>query len=186
MMRAMHHLLTTMIFAEGCFTSPASQQALRTFIDHLLRMISEPCLIEKISANLMNSESILIDAALITLCVLVHESDVCDYMRQSQCAPIFRRLISTPCEYIVSSAYMMLAYTIKESDLQESQDVLAQLLGTTLDHLQQAIVAQHRAANTQDKPQQEANDRRIIPLIGTLRGSRLSSLTLTPTFDHLR
>ena len=79
---------------------------------------------------------------------------------------------------------MMLAYTMKESDLQESQDVLTQLLSTTLDQLQQAIGSQHRAANSQDKSQREANDRRIIPLIGTLKGNRLFFGHFT--FDGIR
>ena len=160
MMRAVHHLLTTMIFAEGSFNRYLIPRSLRTLIDHLLNLISEPTLVQKILPVPTNLESILVNASLVILSVLVYEPDALEHLKRCRSARSFRPLLTTSSESIVLNAYMMLAYTMDEEDLRESQGDLSQLFRTTWSLLRE---------NMQNTAEEKFN-RNTVQLIETLRG----------------
>ena len=64
MMRSIHHLLTTLLFAEGYFTSYLNTKSLRSLINHLLRLMNESILIDKIQKVSHNVETLIIEVAL--------------------------------------------------------------------------------------------------------------------------
>ncbi|CAF0722602.1 unnamed protein product [Adineta ricciae] len=136
---AVYHLLTILVFAEGYFITFLSNHLLQTLINHLLRLVNESTLIEEIHEIPDNSESLLIDAALQVINVLVREPDALDYLKQCQPTMTFRRLLSTPCEAIITNTYAILAYSINENDIQYLDSYLTRLLYAILSALQKAV-----------------------------------------------
>jgi hypothetical protein len=169
-MRAIHNLLITIIYAEGYFSSYTNNQSFRSLIDHLLRILTEPRLINNIQPNSHNMETLIIDATLLVFSVLVYEPDALDYIKQRKPVGIFRQLTTTPYETIVLNAYMMLAYTMDENDVKSIQDNSSQLLPITLNLLKKAIEVRHQT-NTDENVNREHIDRNIIQLVETLKGN---------------
>jgi hypothetical protein len=164
-MRAMHYLLATLIFAKGCFTLHINNQLIPSLVNHLLRLLNEPILINNIRKIPTNPESLLINEVLLIFNALVFQPDALDYTQKCKPAMIFRQLISKPCETIVWNSYMMLAYTIDENDIKNLHNDLSQLLYTTVNLLHTA---------TESRPQINNNDnidRNIMQLTKTLRGN---------------
>ena len=175
-MRAVHHLLNTMIFAEGSFNRYLIPQSLRALIDHLLHLISEPIFIQKVLPFPTNLESILVNAALNILSVLVYEPDALEHLKRYRSARYFRPLLSTSCESVVLNAYMMLAYTMDDDDLRESHGDLSQLFRTTLGLLRDNIHT-NQPTSADEKP-----NRNTVQLIETVRGECAS---IDEPFDQL-
>src|SRR5437588_11982651 len=100
MMRAVHNLIITIAYAEGYFSSYTNTESFRSLINHLLNILNESTLIDKIHQNSNNIETLLIDATLVVFSVLVYESDALDYIKQCKPTTIFRQLTKTPYETI--------------------------------------------------------------------------------------
>jgi hypothetical protein len=164
MMRAVHHLLSTMIFAEGSFTVYLNEQSVRSLINHLLRLVCETRFIATLHQTGTSLPSVLINTALIILNVLVYERDALDYLKQCQSVRFFRALTSANNESIVLNAYMMLAYTMNERDLRNSSDDFIRLFHTTIGLLKG--VHQSIEGNKSN----EKISRTFLQLLETLRG----------------
>ena len=164
-MHAIHYLLISLNFAKGCFTLYLTNQSLRSLIDHLLSLLNEPILINEMKRSSTNIESSIIHAILRIFNELVYEPDALDYIQQCKPATIFRQLSSIPCETIIWSGYIMLAYTTDEEDIKGSPDDSSQLLYTTVNLLHTI---------TQSRDQINPNDNisgNIIQLTKTLKGN---------------
>lgn len=166
-MRAMHNLIITIIYAEGYFGLHTRTDTFRQLIHHLLTILNQPILIEKIHPDLNNIETLLIDAILVVFSVLVYESNALDFIKKCKPIEIFRQLTKVSYETIALNAQMMLAYTINDQDMKTSQDDLVRLLSTTFNLLKNTINRQQQI-NTN----QENLDRNIIQLLETLKGKR--------------
>lgn len=164
MMRAIHHLLNMMIFAEGFFTINLNEWELKSFIDNLLYLISEEKFIEQIDSKGQNLPSMLIDSSLIILTVLVYESETFDYLKQSRSIDIFRQLTLTPLNSIVLNSYMMLVYTMTEGDLEKFSDDLVRLFRTTID-----LIYQSRRQET-EFVSADQKQRNLLQLLEIFRG----------------
>ncbi|CAF0834713.1 unnamed protein product [Adineta steineri] len=169
MMRAVHNLIITIIYAEDYFSAHINNEAFRSLIDHLLQLLNESVLINKINAESKNMESLLIDATLIVFSILIYEPDALEYLKQCKSADIFRSLATVPSETIVMNAYMLLTYTMSDSDIKTAQDDLPKLLSTTISLLQKAIKTRHESNNNQNLNQDNI-DRNILQLVETLKG----------------
>lgn len=176
-MRAIHNLLTTLIYAEGYYTPHANDQAFRSLIDHLLRLLDIPALRDKVRSNSNNIETLLIDAALTIFTIVVYEPDALDYIRQRKPVAVFRQLTSAPSETIVLNAYVLLAYTVEEEDIKASLADYSQLLSTILDRLQRVIKTLQQI-NTNDYSNQENLTRNSMQLIETLKGKHFGETSL--------
>lgn len=159
-MRAIHNLIITIVFAEGYFSPYTHTDLFRSLINHLLTILNEPTFIERIHPDSNNMETLLIDAALIVFNVLVYEPNALDYIKQCKPSKIFRKLTESPYETIVFNAYMMLAYTIDEEEIRASPDDLPQLLSTVVNLLRK----------TMTNPEQMNHDRSVLQLLETLKG----------------
>ncbi|CAF3785518.1 unnamed protein product [Rotaria socialis] len=169
MMRAIHNLIITIVYAEGFFSSHTSSKSFRLLVNHLLHLLNEPTLINKIQSNSNSVETLLIDAALVAFSILVYEPNALDYIKALKPIGIFKKLTKNPHETIVLNAYMMLAYVIDEKTIQASVEDLSQLLFTTLKLLGNAIENRHEK-NADAHSSRETIDRNIIQLIETLKG----------------
>ncbi|UJR21493.1 hypothetical protein I4U23_024577 [Adineta vaga] len=166
---AIYHLLTILVFAEGYFLTFLSNELLQTLINHLLRLVNESTLINQIREIPDNSESLLVDAALQVINVLVREPDALDYIKQCKPTMTFRRLLSTPCETIITNTYTILAYSIDENDIKHLDDYLTPLLFTILSALYKAVRSTDEA-NDQSENNSEYINRNILQLTETLTG----------------
>ena len=173
MMRAVHNLIITIIYAEDYFSAHINNEAFRSLIDHLLQLLNESVLINKINTESKNMESLLIDATLIVFSILIYEPDALEYLKQCKSADIFRSLAAVPSETIVMNAYMLLTYTMSDSDIKTAQDDLPKLLSTTITMLQNAIKTRHESNNNQNLNQDNI-DRNILQLVETLKGDMKS------------
>ncbi|CAF1992875.1 unnamed protein product [Rotaria magnacalcarata] len=169
MMRAMHNLIITIVYAEGFFSSHTNSKSFRLLVNHLLHLLNEPTLVNKIQPNSSSVETLLIDAALVAFSILVYEPNALDYIKTLKPIATFQKLTKKPHETIVLNAYMMLAYVIDEKTIQASVDDLSQLLFTTLNLLGNAIENRHEK-NDNERASRETIDRNIIQLIETLKG----------------
>jgi hypothetical protein len=163
-MRAIHNLIITIIYAEGYFSSYTKSDSFRKLINHILNILNEEKLINKIHSNSNNIETLLIDATLVVFNVLVYESDALDYIKQRKSTDIFRQLTKTSNETIVLNAYTMLAYTMDNNDIKTLQDDLIQLLSTTISLLRKTIENPQRIDINQNI------DQHILQLLETLKG----------------
>jgi len=168
-MRAIHNLIITIVYAEGFFTPYSKTESFRALIDHLLNILSEPTLINKIHPSSNNIETLVIDATLVVFSVLVYESNALDYIKQHKPTALLRQLTKTSYEPIVLNAYMMLAYTIDDNDIKTSQTNLTQLLSTTYNLLRKTIDKRQKM-NPNQTFDQENIDRNILQLLETLKG----------------
>lgn len=166
MMRAIRYLLTTLVFAEGCFTLHLTNRSLRSLVDHLLCIVEEPLLVENIDSNPKNQETLLVDSALAVFTVLVYEDDALSYIKKTKPVEIFQKLISTRCETIVLNAYMMLAYTMNERDIKRADVDLSLLTVTILNLL-------HNAIESSQHTNTENFDRDKIQLVEILKGNQI-------------
>jgi hypothetical protein len=168
-MRAIHNLIITIVYAEEYFHSYTYTESFRSLINHLLTILNESTLIKKIHPNSNNIETLLIDATLIVFNVLVYQPNALDYIKQQKSSTIFRQLTKTSYEKIVLNAYMMLAYTIDDNDLKTSSDDLIQLFSTTFNLLEKTMANMNR----------ENIDRSILQLLETLKGNKRKILFLS-------
>lgn len=168
-MRGIHNLVITIVYAEGYFTPYTKSVPFRALIDHLLTILSEPTLISKIHPTSNNIETLLIDATLVVFSVLVYESDALEYIKQRKPIEIFRKLTKTPYETIVLNAYMMLAYTMDDNDIKKSHTDLIQLLSTTYTLLKTTIDTRQQVTLDQNSDKENI-DRNILQLLETLKG----------------
>lgn len=168
-MRAIHNLIITIVYAEGFFSSHTKTESFRTLINHLLTILNEPKLINKIHSTSNNIETLLIDATLVVFSVLVYESDALDYIKQCKPIDIFRKLTKTSYETIALNAYMMLAYTMDDNDIKTSNADLIQLLKTTYTLLQKTVDT-HQQMILNANPDKENIDRNLLQLLETLKG----------------
>ena len=159
-MRAIHNLIITIVFAEGYFSPYTHTDLFRSLINHLLTILNESTFIERIHPDSNNMETLLIDATLIVFNVLVYEPNALDYIKECKPSKIFRKLTESPYETIVFNAYMMLAYTIDEEEIRASPDDLPQLLSTIVNLLRK----------TMTNPEQMNHDRSVLQLLETLKG----------------
>jgi hypothetical protein len=164
-MRAIHNLIITIIYAEGYFSSYTKTASFRELINHILNILNEQKLIDKIQSNSNNIETLLIDATLVVFNVLIYESDALDYIKRCKPTEIFRQLTKTSNEIIVLNAYTMLAYTMDNNDIKILQDDLTQLLSTTINLLRKTI------ENPQQIDINQNIDRNILQLLETLKGN---------------
>jgi len=169
-MRAIHNLIITIAYAEGYFSSHTNTESFRALINHLLNILNEPTLINKIQPNSNNIETLLIDATLVVFSVLVYESDALDYIKQRKPTAIFRQLTKASYESIALNAYMMLAYTMDDNDIKTLQTDLTQLLSTTISLLRKAIEARQQMNIDQNFSRENIN-RNILQLLETLKGN---------------
>ncbi|CAF1412820.1 unnamed protein product [Adineta ricciae] len=139
MIHAIHHLLLTVTHVRGYYTPYANGQPIKWLIDHIIRILSEPIFIEKISKKSTNSETVLIRSALQTLTILAHEPDLLIYLKQLKITSIFRSLAFVNNESIVLHAYVMLSYTLEEDDIKASEKASGRLLTKILDTLRKKI-----------------------------------------------
>jgi len=170
MMRAMHNLIITIIYAEGFFGTYTKTDTFRQLIKHLLTILDQPTLIQRIQPNSNNVETLLIDAVLVVFSVLVYESNALDFIKQCKPIEIFRNLMKVSHETIPLNAQMMLAYTINDRDMKTSQDDLVRLLSTTFNLLKKTIDKQQQEVNLNANVKQENIERNIIQLLETLKG----------------
>ncbi|CAF4665137.1 unnamed protein product, partial [Rotaria sp. Silwood1] len=169
MMRAIHNLIITIVYADGYFSSHTHNKSFRLLINHLLCLLSETSLIKKIHPSANNLETLLIDATLVVFSVLVYEPNALDYIKKLKPIAIFRQLTTTSHETIVLSAYMMLVYVVDENDIERAVGNLSNLLSTTLYLLGKEIETRHHP-NVYENSNRENNDRNIIHLLETLKG----------------
>ncbi|UJR27361.1 hypothetical protein I4U23_008653 [Adineta vaga] len=169
MMRAVHNLIITIIYAEDYFSSHIKNEPFRALIDHLLQLLNEPVLINKINPETKNMESLLVDATLIVFSILVYEPDALEYMKQRNAAETFRKLSSVSSETIVLNSYMLLAYTMTDNDINTSQDDLPKLLATTTSLLDKSIQTREESHQNQSINPENV-DRNILQLVETLKG----------------
>ena len=169
MNRAIYHLLTILVYAENYFTLYLNSELLHALIDNLLRVVSEPTLIEKITRTSNNPEYFLMDAALQVFDALAQESDALNYIQKRKPAKIFEKLLSIPNQAIVPNAYAMLAYTIEKDDIKQSQKYYPRLLCAVLNLLYSAVQATDRK-NKSTSISPEGANRIIAHLTETLTG----------------
>ncbi|CAF3376261.1 unnamed protein product [Rotaria socialis] len=169
MMRSIRYLLTTLVFAEGCFTSHLNKQSLQSLIDHLLRISKELTPSQNINKSPKAQETILIDAVLAVFILFIYESDALDYIKKCKPVKIFQKLISTSCETTLLNACMMLAYTMDENDINGSHMDLSQLTVTILNLLHKAVEPS-KQTNSPDELTAENIDRDKIQLVEILKG----------------
>ncbi|CAF2412789.1 unnamed protein product [Rotaria sp. Silwood2] len=168
MMRSIRHLLTTLSLAEGCFTLHLNNESIRSLINHLLCLITEPILIKKIHNTLENQETLLIDITLVVLGVLIYEPDALDYIKKCKPARIFRALTSTSCENIVFNAYLMLAYIMDENDIKELNINLSRLTFSILNLLHNAVESYNKT-DVDDNINKKNTNRKITQLAEILK-----------------
>ncbi|CAF2346324.1 unnamed protein product [Rotaria sp. Silwood2] len=169
MMRAIHNLIITLVYAEGYLSSHIYNKSFQLLINHLLHLLNESSLINKIHPNANNLETLLIDATLVVFSVLVYEPNGLNYIKQLKPIAIFRQLTTTSHETIVLNAYMMLVYVMDENDIETAVDNLSHLLSTTLYLLGKAIETRYHT-NVHENSKRETTDRNIMHLLETLKG----------------
>ncbi|CAF3589496.1 unnamed protein product [Rotaria sordida] len=168
-MHAIHNLIMTIVYAEGYFSSCINNKSFQLLINHLLNLLNETSLINKIHPKENNIETLLIDATLVVFSIQLYEPNALDYIKQLKPIAVFRQLTTTSREAIVLNAYMMLVHVMDENDIETMVDNLSNLLSTTLYLLGKAIETRHHT-NIHEKVNQETVDRNIIQLLETLRG----------------
>ena len=160
-MRAIHNLIITIVFAEGYFSPYVHTDSFRSLVNHMLTILKERTFIDQIHPYSNNMETLLIDAALIVFNVLVYESNALDYIKQCKPSNIFRKLTEASYETISLNAYMMLAYTIDKEEIRASPDDLPRLLLTTVNLLRKTTVSL----------EQMNHNRSVLQLLETLKGN---------------
>ncbi|CAF3415172.1 unnamed protein product [Rotaria sp. Silwood1] len=168
MLRSIRHLLTTLILAESCFTLHLSNEVLQSLINHLLCLINEPILINKIHHTPENQETLLINVTLLVFSVLIYESDALDYIKKCKPIKIFQKLTSTSCESIVLNAYMILAYIMDENDIKEFNIDLSRLTFSILSLLYSAV-QDYNKTNLNDQVNTGDTNRNILQLAEILK-----------------
>lgn len=169
MMRAIHNLIIPIVYAEGYFSNHTNNKSFQLLMNHLLNILKQPTLIEKISSNSNNLETLIIDATLVVFSVLIYEPDALNYLKQTKPITVFQSLTKTSHETIVLNAYMMLAYIMDENDIKTFFGDLTQLFSMTLTLLEKAIDSRQKT-NVHDNLARETIDRNIVQLTETLKG----------------
>ena len=168
LLRAIHNILTILIYAGEDLHSFANHPSLRSLIDYLLRLLSQPVLIGKIHANSNNNETLLLDGILIVLTILVRQPDILNYIKQSKPAGVLQQLTSTSHEHIVRNSFTMLAYTAGEDNLKPLQKDFPRLLTTIVDVLKKDMATRDQLG----KAGRALLDQNVAHLLETLRGNR--------------
>jgi hypothetical protein len=171
-MRAIHNIVITLIYAEGCFSFYADSRSFRLLINHLLSLLDQSTLLVKIHSSSNNIESLLIDATLVLFSVLVYEIETLDYIQQCKPIEIFRQLTFASRETIVLNAYVLFSYMIDEDYIRRSKEHFSQLTFNIVKLLQNSIDIFHRT-DQHDRMKRENIHRDIIQLIDTLTGKSM-------------
>jgi hypothetical protein len=167
MMHAIHNLIRTIIYARGYFSSFTDSKSFRSLIDHLLYLLDESVITNKIQANSKKIENLLIEATFSAFNVLVYEPNALEYIKQCKPAMVFHQLTRTSDETIILSAYAMLVYTMDENDIKMLQNDFPQLLFTNLNLIQKAMEARYQTDSNKN------SDQNIIQLLQTFKGKIL-------------
>jgi len=139
MMHTVHHLLLTVILAKGHYTPYANGQPFQWLIDHIVQIINEPKILNKIDKYSTTIETMLIDSSLKTLTAFVHDPDLLIYIKQLKIISSFRSLILSPYESIVFHDYIILSYIMDEDDIKSSEKESGRLLSNIFDSLRKNI-----------------------------------------------
>ena len=176
-MRAIHNLLTILIYAEDQFAAHVNEPAFRSLINHFLTLIDERTMLAQIRADSNNVESLIIDATLVILTMLVLDGEALNYIQEKKSTELFRQLTFAPRQTIVLNAYMMMAYTIDEEGVKNSSGNFGQLFLNIADVLNKNIKIRERL-HRDDRINREAIDRNIMQLIETLKGKSKPSVLI--------
>lgn len=168
-MRALHNLLTILIYSEDRFATYINEPAFRSLIHHFLTLIDERTVLAQIRADSNNIESLLMDAVLIILTMLVSDAEALKFIQQSKSTELFRQLTFAPRQTIVLNAYMMMAYTIDEEDIKKTSGNFGQLFLNIADVLSKNVKIRE-GIKPDDRINRESVDRNIMQLIETLKG----------------
>ena len=136
---AVHHLLLTVVLLRGHYTNYAHGQPLRWLIDDIIRIISQPSIVNEMKEDFMNYQSLVIDSSLKVLTGFVRDPDLLIYIKQLKIQSILRSLISSPCESIAFHSYLILSYIMDEVDIKSSEKESGRLLSNIFDSLRREI-----------------------------------------------
>ncbi|CAF2529791.1 unnamed protein product [Rotaria sp. Silwood2] len=134
-----YYVLLTITHAKSFYTPYASGQPFQWLIDNIISILSESSLLKKVNENIKTPETILINSALHTLTVFIHEPDLLVYIKELKITPLFRSLTSLPNESIVIHGYIILSYTLEENDIKASEKDSGRLLSNIFDLLRKNI-----------------------------------------------
>ena len=135
-------------------------------IEHIVRIVSERSLIEKVHEKAETPETILVDSAIRTLTAFVHEPELLAFIKQLKIIPLLRSLIALPFESIVFHTYVLLSYTLDEDDIKASEKESGRLLSNLFDSLRKKLksLSKHDAND-------ESTERSIALLVEALQGN---------------
>jgi hypothetical protein len=139
MIHTVHHLLLTVILAKGYYTPYANGQPFQWLIDHIVQIINESKILNKIDEHSTTLETMLIDTSLKTLTAFVHDPDLLIYIKQLKIISSFRSLILSSYQSIVFHIYIILSYIMDEDDIKSSEKESGRLLSNIFDSLRKNI-----------------------------------------------
>ena len=139
MIHVVHHLLLTVVSVRGYYANYAQGQPFQWLIDNIVRIIRQPSMLNEINEDFTNYESLMIDSALRTLTVFVHDPDLLIYIKHLKIQPILRALISSSSESIVFHVYIILSYIMDEVDIKASVKETGRFLSNIFDSLRREI-----------------------------------------------
>jgi len=139
MIHTVHHVLLTVILAKGHYTPYANGQPFQWLIDHIVQIINESKILNKIDEHSTTLETILIDTSLKTLTAFVHDPDLLIYIKQLKIISNFRSLILSSYQSIVFHIYIILSYIMDEDDIKSSEKESGRLLSNIFDSLRKNI-----------------------------------------------
>ena len=177
MIHAVHHLLLTVIQARDYLAPYATGQPLQWLIEHIVRILSEQSLIEKVQEKAENPETILIDSAIRTLATFVHEPELLAYIKQLKITAQLRSLMASPYESIVLHTYVLLSYTLEEDDIKASEKESGRFLSNLFDSLRKKLKSLPKG----DKHDEWA-ERSVALLVEALQGNLGHEECSVPTF----
>lgn len=138
-------------------------------IDHILKLIDQPAIYDKIEAVASNQQTTLMETAMNFFVNLINESTIVSHIRQARVAPVFLRLASCRNEQITLQANNLLAYASSEDDIKSMKNP-GKLLKTNIKSIQTAL---------SKSPKDQSY---MAQLLETLKGNRLYFLHFTKIF----
>lgn len=118
-----------------------------SFIDHILKFIQNPFVLNKLPNQFSNSEIQLIDTTICLLSNCISNSTIVTHIKQKKMASCFLRYASAEDESIVYNTHTLLAYTTGDDDIQSMKDPGA-LLSTVFNALKHSV-EENSSNNTQ-------------------------------------
>lgn len=175
-----HHLLLTVVLLRGHYTNYSHGQPLRWLIDHIIRILSQPSIVNQMKEDLMNYQSLIIDSALRVLTGFVRDPDLLIYIKQLKIQSILRLLVSSPCESIAFHSYLVLSYIMDEIDIKSSEKESGRLLSNIFDSLRREI----RLLSERNRHDQ-AIEHNITLLVEAVQGNILLGTSILLIFFFL-